>query len=254
MADDQVKEDPGRGQEEVVALRQRVLLLSHQLEEVNKDLEALNYSISHDLRAPLRSIEGFSQVLLEDYEAVLDSTGQDYLRRVVSGARRMTDMIDGLLQLSRLGRSEMHSEQVDLTRMAQAVVARLRAMDPQRQVECDIQEEVWGNGDRDLLRVVVDNLFSNAWKFTSRRRQARIEFGMALDGGRPVYFVRDDGVGFDMAYAGKIFAPFQRLHQPSEFPGQGIGLALVQRAIHRHGGRLWAEAAVEQGATFRFTL
>ncbi|MBN1661855.1 MAG: hypothetical protein JXA93_25900 [Anaerolineae bacterium] len=246
--------DFGTYQEEREALRQRVLELSSQLELLTEDLEALNYSVSHDLRAPLRAMEGFSQVLLEEYNALLDSTGQDYLRRVVSGARRMGDMIDGLLHLSRLGRCAMHHERVDLTGLARAVAARLQAIDEDRRVTFEIQEGVWADGDLDLLRVVVENLLANACKFTSQRAQARIEFGTQAEDGVTVYRVRDNGVGFDMTYADRLFAPFQRLHLAPEFEGKGMGLALVRRAVRRHGGRVWAEAAVERGASFYFTL
>jgi light-regulated signal transduction histidine kinase (bacteriophytochrome) len=254
MADDQEMGEDGTGREEEEALHLRVAELSYQLELVKEDLEALNYSVSHDLRAPLRSIEGFSQVLLEEYDSVLDSTGQDYLRRVALGARRMNDMIDGLLTLSRLGRSEMHRERVNLAGMARAVVARLRSMHQDREVTIDIPEEVWAEGDRDLLRVVVENLLDNAWKFTSGRPQARIELGARAQNGVTVYFVRDDGAGFDMTYTERLFAPFHRMHRPTEFEGKGMGLALVRRAVHRHGGRVWAEAAVDRGASFYFTL
>lgn len=258
MTDDEMMDKLGEAQDGEEILRRRVHQLSFQLDLLNEELEALNYSVSHDLRAPLRGIEGFSQVLLEEYGTVLDSAGQDYLRRVVAGAKRMSDMIDGLLQLSRLGRSEMRRERVDLTHMALAIEARLRARDKQgaaqRTVTFDIQEDMWADGDLDLLRVVVENLLSNAWKFTSRRPQARIEFGTRWEGEAPVYLVRDDGVGFDMEYADKLFAPFRRMHTTAEFDGMGMGLALVQRAVHRHGGRVWAEAAIDRGATFSFTL
>lgn len=254
MAVDRMMGDDAQFEGGEQALRQRVRELSFRLKLVNDDLEALTYSVSHDLRAPLRSVQGFSEALLEEYNDVLDSTGQDYLRRVVVAARRLTEMIDGLLHLSRLGRSEMVRERVDLARMARAVAASLQSSCEERDVTFDIQQEIWADGDLDLLRVVVEHLLANAWKFTSHRQQARIEFGMRVEGGVPVYLVRDNGAGFDMDYADKLFAPFQRMHPAAEFEGRGIGLALVRCAVHRHGGRVWAEAAVDRGATFSFTL
>jgi len=225
-----------------------------ELEGANRELEAFSYSVSHDLRAPLRSIDGFSQALLEDYEDKLDETGKDYLHRVRAASQHMAQLIDDLLKLSRLSRAEMHYEQVDLSALAQAVAAELKETEPERQVKFIIKERVVAYGDRPLLRVVLENLFRNSWKFTSKHPQATIEFGVIQEGGKPVYFVRDDGVGFDRAYAGKLFVPFQRLHTSAEFEGTGIGLATVQRIIHRHGGNIWAEGEVEKGATFYFTL
>ena len=225
-----------------------------ELAAVNQELEAFSYSVSHDLRAPLRSIDGFSQALLEDYADALDDEGKDHLNRVRSNTQRMGELIDDLLSLSRVTRSEMRWEQVDLSGLAQTIAAELREREPERQVEFAIADGVTSHGDSHLLRVALENLLGNAWKFTGKHPSARIEFGATSDQGQQAYFVRDDGAGFDMTYADKLFGAFQRLHPGTDFTGTGIGLATVQRVIHRHGGRIWAEGAVEQGATFFFTL
>jgi len=235
-------------------LEQRVIERTTQLQAVNKELEAFAYSVSHDLRAPLRSIDGFSQVLLEDYASKLDEEGKDYLQRVRSASQRMAELIDDILNLSRLTRSEMRRETVDLSALAQAIATELRQSQPERQVEFIITPGLATKGDAHLLRVALENLLDNAWKFTNKRSPARIEFGYAETNGQSAYFVRDNGVGFDMAYADKLFGAFQRLHSSNEYEGTGIGLATVQRIIHRHGGNIWAESAVDQGATFYFTL
>lgn len=226
-----------------------------ELQALNKELEAFSYSVSHDLRAPLRSIDGFSQALLEDYEQQLDETGQNYLRRIRLATQRMGQLIDDLLNLSRLMRSDMQLETVDLSVVARGICTELQETQPERPVEFVIQPGLIVQGDNRLLQMMLTNLFDNAWKFTSKHTQAKIEFGSRTQAsGIPVYFIRDDGAGFDMAYAHKLFGPFQRLHRIDEFPGTGIGLAIVQRIVHRHGGRVWAEGLVEQGATFYFTL
>jgi light-regulated signal transduction histidine kinase (bacteriophytochrome) len=226
-----------------------------ELQAVNKELEAFCYSVSHDLRAPLRGIDGFSQALLEDYFDLLDTTGQDYVRRIRGATHRMGQLIDDLLNLSRVTRSEIHMETVDLSLLASNICTELQQNNLERQVEFEIQTGLLAQGDAHLLQVILENLLNNAWKFTSKHAQARIEFGaMLTESGVPAYFVRDDGAGFDMTYAKKLFAPFQRLHGMNEFPGNGIGLATVQRIVYRHGGRVWAEGTVEQGATFYFTL
>ncbi len=235
-------------------LEQRVVERTAQLEATNKELEAFAYSVSHDLRAPLRGIDGFSQALLEDYADKLDNEGQNYLRRVRAASQRMGHLIDDLLALSRLTRSEMRRERINLSELAQVVAEELRQAEPDRPVEFVIAGDIVAQGDAQLIRVALENLFGNAWKFTAKRPSARIEFGTIAHNSRPAYFVRDDGAGFDMAYADRLFGPFQRLHTPAEFAGTGIGLATVQRIIHRHGGEVWAEGAVEQGATFYFTL
>jgi PAS domain S-box-containing protein len=236
-------------------LEQRVVERTTQLEAANRELETFSYSVSHDLRAPLRSIDGFSQALVEDYGDSLSAQAQDYLQRIRGATQRMAELIDALLGLSRMTRAELYSEPVDLSAMAGAIAAELRRQDPARAVDFHIAPGLATHGDARLLRVAMENLLGNAWKFTGKKDQAHIAFGMqAAPDGTAVFFVRDDGAGFDMIYANKLFGAFQRLHRMSDFQGTGIGLATVQRIIHRHGGRVWAEAAVGQGATFYFTL
>jgi PAS domain S-box-containing protein len=235
-------------------LEQRVIERTTQLEAVNKELEAFAYSVSHDLRAPLRSIDGFSQILMEDYTDKVDEEGKDYLQRVRSASQRMGELIDDILSLSRVTRGEMRYEAVDLSALAETIRTELQQSQPKRQVEFTITPDMVAKGDSHLLRAALDNLLGNAWKFTKMRAPARIEFGTVENDGQLAYFVRDNGVGFDMAYADKLFGAFQRLHSPSEFEGTGIGLATVQRIIHRHGGNIWAESVVDQGTTFYFTL
>jgi len=235
-------------------LEQRVLERTAELEAANGELEAFSYSVSHDLRAPLRSIDGFCQVLIEDYTDRLDASGKDYLQRVRTASQRMAELIDGLLDLSRVTRATMSREPVDLTDLAASVVAELTRAKRDRTVTFEVQEGLQATGDARLLRLLVDNLLNNAWKFTSKHETARIEFGSTTLDGRQVFFVRDDGAGFEMAYANKLFGPFQRLHGAHEFEGTGIGLATVQRIVSRHGGKVWAEGEAEQGACFYFTL
>lgn len=225
-----------------------------QLEAANRELEAFCYSVSHDLRAPLRGIDGFSQALLEDYSDTLDGTGKQHLERVRAAAQRMSALIDDLLELSRITRAEIRREQVDLSEMAAAVSQELAQLDPARKAEFTIAPDLEAEGDPRLLRAVLENLLGNGWKFTSRNPAAHIEFGRTQANGESAFFVRDNGAGFDPAYAQRLFGAFQRLHAATEFPGTGVGLASVQRIIHRHGGRLWAEGAVNKGATFFFTL
>ena len=254
QAEEALRESEGKYRELSVELEQRVQKRTDQLEGANKELESFAYSVSHDLRAPLRGIDGFSQVLLEDYEEKLDEEGKDYLGRIRSGTQRMGHLIDDLLRLSRLTRSEMRHEPVNLSTLAENVSVALRESGSERKVMFDITPNLKAHGDRYLLGVAIENLFSNAWKFSSSHDQARIEFGVEKLEGKNAYFIRDDGVGFDMAYADKLFGAFQRLHGTTEFPGSGIGLATVQRIIHRHGGQIWAESKVGEGATFYFTL
>ncbi len=223
-------------------------------EAANRELEAFSYSVAHDLRAPLRGINGFSAALLEDYGHTLDDGAKALLRRVTSSTERMGHIIDALLSLARLSRFEVRHEIVDLTSAAQAVIEHLRAAEPERSVEFVVPDGVVARGDPHLLRVVLENLLGNAWKFTRKRADARIEFGRAPSPEGVRYFVRDNGAGFDMAFSDKLFAPFQRLHSPSQFEGDGVGLATVQRIVRRHGGRVWAEGKEDAGAVFHFTL
>jgi len=235
-------------------LEQRVKDRTLQLEASNRELEAFCYSVSHDLRAPLRGIDGWSLALLEDYHDKFDEKGRQYLQRVRADTQRMGRLIDDLLLLSRVTRGTIQRSRVDLTAIAQSVAARLREAEPERRVEFAAQPGLTAQGDARLLDIVLFNLLDNAWKFSRGRPLARVEFGRTEIDSRPAFFVRDNGVGFDMIYAQKLFGAFQRMHKASEFPGTGIGLATVQRVIQRHGGRVWAEAQVDRGATFYFTL
>ena len=230
------------------------IALTDSLEAANRELEAFCYSVSHDLCGPLRSMDGFSQALIEDYAGKLDDTGQDYLRRIRNGSQKMARLIDDLLTLSRISRGELKRKDVNLTEVAETVAHEHRKAAPDRQVRLKLAPEVHAEGDKRLIHVVFDNLLGNAWKFTGDKPQATIEFGVAQNNGARAFFVRDNGAGFDMAYADKLFEPFARLHRSDEFEGTGIGLATVQRIIHRHGGRIWAEGAVDEGATVYFTL
>ena len=223
-------------------------------EAANRELEAFSYSVSHDLRAPLRSIDGFSHALLEDYQNLLDDSGRDYLRRVRGATQRMAQLIDDLLKLSRLTRGELNFGEVDLSGLAREVAAELQKSQPGRRVTFNIAKGLTARCDPNMLKVVLENLLGNAWKFTGKKERATIEFGAVQAGGTVAYYVRDDGAGFDMAYSDKLFATFQRLHLEKEFAGTGIGLSLVHRIIRRHGGNVWAEGAVGRGATFYFTL
>jgi signal transduction histidine kinase len=220
----------------------------------NRELEAFSYSVAHDLRAPLRGINGFSQALLEDYGDRLEGDAKDYLNRIGAASERMGQLIDALLSLSRVSRAPLERESVNLSRIADAVTRQLQSTQPERVVELVLQEGVTAYGDPRLLRALLENLLGNAWKFTGNKAGARIAFGAAHKDGEPVFYVEDNGAGFDIAYADKLFAPFQRLHDASKYAGTGIGLATVQRIVRRHGGRIWAESAVDRGATFHFTL
>lgn len=235
-------------------LEQRVRDRTAQLAALNQELEAFSYSVSHDLRAPLRSIGGFSRIVLSRFGEQLDASGRDYLQRIRIASERMQALIEDLLQLSRLTRGDLRRSAVDLSAMARGIAERLHRSHPERQVEVQIAPGLVVEGDPRLLEVAMENLLGNAWKYTSKHPTARIELGAFEKDGHAVYYVRDDGAGFDMAYADRLFQPFQRLHADSEFEGTGIGLATVQRIIHRHGGRIWAEATRDKGATFFFTL
>ncbi|BEH08398.1 MULTISPECIES: sensor histidine kinase [Geobacter] len=236
-------------------LEERVQARTRELEHANRELESFSYSVSHDLRAPLRHIDGFSRMLLEDYGERIDATGKGYIQRIRSAAQRMGRLIDDLLQLANVSRSELEKRQVNLSALAQVIGLGLKQIEGREDVTLRITEGVMAFGDPRLLRVVLENLLSNAWKYTGKRADAVIEFAVEEQGsGRPVYLVRDNGVGFDMTFAGKLFTPFQRLHSADEFEGTGIGLATVRRIVERHGGTVWVEAAPDHGATFYFTL
>ena len=243
-----------QAEEVVLALNETLRQRALQLEATNKELEAFAYSVSHDLRAPLRSIDGFSMALLEDYANKLDDQGKDCLQRVRAASQLMGELIDDMLSLSRVSRAEIHWKKVDLSGLAQKIAQELQDSEPKRRVKFIIAPDLLVYGDGPLLRAALENLLSNAWKFTGKRDRPKIEFGARKENGLQVYFVKDNGVGFDMSYVSKIFEPFQRLHSKNEFPGTGIGLATVRRIIDRHGGRVWAEGKVGDGATFYFTL
>jgi PAS domain S-box-containing protein len=232
------------------ALRDR----AEELAQLNKELEAFSYSVSHDLKAPLRTLIGFSNILLEDYSDVVDITGRDFITRIKSNAQKMNDLIDDMLKLSRISRQEMITEKTDLSELANVLFADLKKNQPERNVEIIIQTNMIANIDKKLMNIALLNLFSNAWKFTMKKDHPRIEFGCNVDNERKVFFIKDNGAGFDMSHSGDIFAPFRRLHSESEFPGTGIGLAIVERVIGRHGGKIWAEGMPGAGATFYFTI
>ncbi len=266
-------------EEDILKLSEDMAARNVELEEANRELEAFIYSVSHDLRAPLRSMSGFARFLIEDYSDKVDNRGKDYLSRIQTGSEKMSRLIDDLLHLSKISRQEIVLIEVDMSRLASAVVSDLREAEPVRNVAVSIREGLVANADLRLMEIVLSNLLGNAWKFTSKTEDARIEFG-SLEGtvpdfsppsaertersgvveselsqlGRTVYFVRDNGAGFDPHYVEKIFWPFQRLHSEKEFEGSGIGLAIVERIIHRHGGKVWADGAPGKGATVYFTL
>jgi two-component system sensor histidine kinase/response regulator len=228
--------------------------LVRELEHKNRELESFSYAVSHDLRAPLRRIDSFSRAVLESQGEKLDDQGRRYLERVREASQHMSQLIDDVLYLSRVTRAELRDQEVDLSAVANLILTRLQESDPARKIETRVRPGVVVTGDGQLLRIAMENLLENAWKFTSKQPEARIEFGVTNASGEPTYFIRDNGAGFDMTYADRLFGPFQRLHPQGEFPGSGIGLATVQRIIHRHGGRVWAEGLPSQGATFQFTL
>ena len=235
-------------------LENRVRLRTLQLETAMQELETFSYTVAHDLRSPLRGINGFSQIILNENKATLDEKTKKRISSILNSAVRMGTLIDSLLLFSRLTRAEFNKTPVNLTTLATDVVKKLQESQPERDVMIEIQAGLIAHADRKLIRIVLDGLLSNAWKFTSKTLQARIEFGSQEMDNEKVFFVRDNGAGFDMSYRNKLFGPFQRLHHIDEFPGEGAGLAIVQRIIHKHGGRIWAEGEVDKGATFYFTL
>jgi signal transduction histidine kinase len=241
-------------QNEEQHLRQMVEERTQKLQQSNQELEAFSYSVSHDLRAPLRTIDGFSQILLEEYADKLSAVGVDYLARVRAGSQHMGRLIDGLLSLSRVTRIDVVREDVNLSKCVSATIVALRKHYPQRDIRVTIAPDVMVEGDATLLGLAIDNLIGNAWKYTEKTDAAKIEFGVDSVQGETIYFIKDNGAGFDMAYAHKLFDAFQRLHGSNEFEGTGIGLATVQRILKRHNGRIWAEAEPGKGATFYFTL
>ncbi len=250
-----------------VGLRSRLTLVSALQESLaaqkqaeaalllaNRELESFSYSVAHDLRAPLRGIDGFSQILVEDCADALDETGRGYLQKVRTEAQRMGELIDDLLELARVGRADLSRQRLDVSALASDVIENLRSHDPARTVTCSIQPGIVADADRRLVHILLENLLGNAWKFTSKTPEPRIELTAETGNDGTVFTVRDNGAGFDMAFQKKLFAPFQRLHGADEFPGTGIGLATVQRIVQRHGGRVWAESKVGQGASFHFTF
>ena len=228
--------------------------LVRELEHKNRELESFSYAVSHDLRAPLRRIDSFSRAVLESQGERLDDVGRKFLQRVREASQHMAQLIDDVLYLSKVTRAELREQEVDLSDIASLILTRFQESEPEHRVDLKIRPAVVVTGDGQLLKIALQNLLENAWKFTGKQPEPRIEFGMTQAAGEPTYFVRDNGAGFDMTYAARLFGPFQRLHPQEEFPGNGIGLATVQRIIHRHGGRVWAEGLVGQGATFNFTL
>ena len=235
-------------------LERRVLERTAELQFANQEMEAFCYSISHDLRAPLRSIRGYSEIVLQEYDGKLDGRGTEFLKRACESAGHMNQLLDDLLRLSVISRGELRQEETDLRQLAQNLVAGLKSAEPRRRVKVKIARGLSARGDSRLLQIALGNLLSNAWKFTSRRPDALIEFGATHQNGERVFFVRDNGEGFDMEWKHRLFGVFERLHSTQDFPGTGIGLAIVQRVIQRHGGRIWAEGKRQQGATFYFTL
>ena len=243
-----------RAEDDIRTLNSQLVQRSAQLEASNKELEAFSYSVSHDLRAPLRGIDGFSQAVLEDYDEKLDESGRSYLHRVRAASQRMSQLIDAMLNLARLTRAEIHTKTFDISAIVHDILENLQKIEPEREVECVVANNLLATADPQLIRAVLENLLGNAWKFTRQQPNPRIEFGHGQYKGQAAYFVKDNGAGFDMNYVHKLFGTFQRLHAYTEFPGVGVGLATVHRIIQRHGGQIWAEGVVDEGAIFHFTL
>jgi two-component system sensor histidine kinase/response regulator len=235
-------------------LEQRVKERTVEFESVNKELESFCYSVSHDMRAPLRHIEGYTRIFLEEHGAIIPREGQEYLEKICNATKRMGTLIDDLLNLSRITRNNICIDQIDLSRMAQEISSELAAAFPERQVTITIKPGIRAEGDANLLRIVMENLLYNAWKYTRKKESAEIAFGETETDGERVFYVRDNGAGFDMAYYDKLFGAFQRLHNVNEYEGTGIGLATVKRIIQRHGGKVWGEGKIDAGATFYFTI
>jgi len=240
--------------EELQRLNESLRLQKEAVELANRELESFSYSVSHDLRAPLRSIDAFSQIVLEDNGTALDEVGRHNLQRIHDSAQRMAKLIDGLLALAGVTRTEIRRVDVNLTVLARRIAEGLRATSPDRDVDFIVEDDIRGTGDANLLAVVLENLLGNAWKYTAKRAHAEIRFGREERDGKQTYYVRDNGAGFDMTVAPKLFTPFQRFHSASEFEGTGIGLATVRRVVQRHDGHVWADGTIDGGATFYFTL
>jgi signal transduction histidine kinase len=249
----QLRQAEGEVRQLNASLERRVEERTRQLTEANRELEAFSHSVSHDLRAPLRSITGFGGMLVEEYGVQLDERARGYIDRMLSAATRMGGLIEDLMRLSRVTGAELRRVEVDLSAMAQGIIDELQAREPDRHVTTSIREHLRCNADPQLLRIALENLLGNAWKFTRNVADAHIELGRC-DDARGTYFIRDNGAGFDMQRAGELFAPFRRLHSSSEFPGTGVGLSIVQRIVRRHGGNIDAQSAVGQGATFFFNI
>jgi light-regulated signal transduction histidine kinase (bacteriophytochrome) len=235
-------------------LEQRVIERTKELQETNKELESFSYSVSHDLRAPLRAIDGFSRALQEEYESKFDEQGLDYLSRIRSATNRMGQLIDDMLKLSRITRHVLHKENVNVSNLARSVFNELLEEDDTRNIELIIQDEIFINADLHLINIILQNLIGNAIKFTGKIKDAKIEIGKTVKGDKSAIYIKDNGAGFDMKYVDKLFGAFQRLHSGKEFAGTGIGLSIVQRIIHKHGGQIWAEGEIGKGATFYFVF
>jgi hypothetical protein len=254
IAEQEIKRLNSELEQRVIERTAQLRSANQRLAESNRELESFCYSVSHDLRAPLRHIHGFSNILMNDFRENLSSEAQGYLERISAASNHMGELIDDLLQLSRVSRSELTCQEVDLSAMARETMAMLRESSACRDVAVSIADGMKAKGDATLLRMVMQNLLDNAWKYTSKQESAVIEFSTTDFDGKPAFYIRDNGVGFDMSYNNKLFGPFQRLHKVGDFEGTGIGLATVQRIIQRHGGNIWAEGHVNAGATFYFTL